>query len=135
MVARVTPRLPGGGAAPRTATTADPAELLDLWAGTGLAVVVDAVRAGPGARPGSLILLRTAPAEPPLPAGLTAGPGGTHALGLAEAVELGRALSRLPRRLVVLGVVAAGFAAGAPLSPPVAAAVDAAADRVARLLR
>ena len=47
-------------------------------------------------------------------------------------VELGRALGRLPDRLVVVGVEAEGFDHGAPLTPQVAAAVPIAAARVCR---
>ena len=36
----------------------------------------------------------------------------THALGLADAVELARALGRLPRRLVVFGIEGAAFPLG-----------------------
>ena len=60
--------------------------------------------------------------------------GGTHAFGLAEAVELARALRRLPQRLVLVGVEAVGFDYGAPLSPEVAAAVHGAVDTVAGIV-
>jgi hydrogenase maturation protease len=46
------------------------------------------------------------------------------------AVELARALDRLPRRLWIVGVEAVGFEHGAGLSPPVAAAVPAAVAAV-----
>jgi hydrogenase maturation protease len=63
----------------------------------------------------------------------------THAFGLAEAVELARALGRLPRFLVVYGVEGKCFTPGAALSAGVeAAAADAAArvlDEVGSLLR
>jgi hydrogenase maturation protease len=64
----------------------------------------------------------------PLPAGVFR--SSTHAFGVGDAVELARALGRLPRRVVVYGVEGAGFESGAPLSPAVAAAVD---DVVSRL--
>ena len=83
----------------------DPTGLLDVWAGHDPVVVVDAVRSG-----------------------------GTHAFGLGAAVELARALHRLPDRLVVIGVEADTFEYGAPLSGPVAAAVQPAADRVLAVL-
>jgi hydrogenase maturation protease len=54
----------------------------------------------------------------------------THGFGLAEAVELARALGLLPRRTIVYAIVGASFETGAPLSPPVAAA---AAEVVRRL--
>ena len=49
--------------------------------------------------------------------------GSTHALGVAEAVELGRALQRLPRSLLVFGIEGKHFDAGAGLSPEVERAV------------
>ena len=47
----------------------------------------------------------------------------THGLGLAEAVELARALEALPPRCIVYAIEGADFEAGMPLSPPVAAAI------------
>lgn len=98
----------------------DPTGLLDVWAGHDPVVVVDAVRSG--AAPGTVHRLET------VPAGL--GPGSTHGIGLADVVELGRALGRLPGRLVVIGIEAERFDHGAPLSAAVAAAVPVAARRV-----
>ncbi len=54
----------------------------------------------------------------------------THGLGLAEAVELARALGQLPPRTIVYAIEADAFDAGAPLSPAVAAAIDAASGRI-----
>jgi hydrogenase maturation protease len=45
-------------------------------------------------------------------------------------VELGRALGRLPGRLLVVGVEASRFDRGAPMSEPVASAVPEAARAV-----
>jgi hypothetical protein len=47
-----------------------------------------------------------------------------HRFGVADAVELGRILDRLPPRVTIYGVVGARFEAGAPISPEVAAAVE-----------
>ncbi len=63
-----------------------------------------------------------------LGARLDPGPAGTHGFGLAGAIELARALDRLPARLVVVGVEAVGFEHGAPLSGPVRAAIPRATD-------
>lgn len=115
-------------------TREDPSALLDLWWGRDLAVVVDAARSG--APSGTVHVLeagRTAPA-PGLTARAGAAIGGTHAFGLAEVVDLARALRRLPDRLVVVGVEAERLDHGAPLSPAVAAAVPVAAARVADLV-
>ncbi len=48
----------------------------------------------------------------------------THLLGVADAIELGRALGRLPARLFVLGIEGERFTTGAALSEPAAAAVE-----------
>jgi hydrogenase maturation protease len=109
----------------------DPTSLLDLWAGHDLVVVVDAVRSG--AAPGTVHRLETGAGGAPVTeaAWSRTGHGGTHAVGLAEMVELGRALGRLPARLVVVGIEAEGFEHGAPLTARVAAAVPAAVEEVA----
>ena len=100
----------------------DPSEALDSWAPEDTVVVADAVSSG--GEPGDIHVLDASART--LPTGGWAA-GGTHALGLAAVVELGRALGRLPRKLVVVGVEAGRFDHGAPLSDAVAAAVPAAA--------
>jgi hydrogenase maturation protease len=104
----------------------DQLALLDAWAeaaADGDAVyVVDAVRSG--AAPGTVYRFT---ADDPLPA--TIRPAGTHALTLAEVIEVARALStenrrRLPVNLICYGIEAATFTPGAPMSPSVAAAVE-----------
>ena len=106
----------------------EPTALLDEWPGAALAVVVDATSGG--GRPGEVRLMDATDA--PLPAHFTG--TSTHAFGLAEAIELGRALGRLPERLLVVGVEGARFEAGAEPSAAVGAALDAAADEVLSLL-
>ena len=96
----------------------EPIQLLDAWTGADLALLVDAVSSG--APPGTVHRL-DATAEP-VPA--TVFRGSTHAFGVAEVVELGRALGRLPGRLLVFGVEGAAFSAGDELTPAVAAAVE-----------
>lgn len=102
----------------------DPTGLIDLWSGTDLAVVVDAVCSG--ASPGTLLVMEAGAGADPLAEQSWArtGRGGTHAFGLAAAVELARALHRLPRRLVLVGVEMATAEHGADLSAPVQAALD-----------
>lgn len=124
----------------------DPTALIDLWQDADLAVVVDAVRTGAvpppgapdvGADPARLLVLECGAEAGPLPESAWArtGRGGTHAFGLAAAVELSRALGRLPRRVVLVGIPALEFDYGTRLSPPVAAAVEPAVAEVARLVR
>ena len=107
----------------------EPADLIDTWAGAGLVVVTVAVRSGQ--RPGTVHVLHAC--RGPLP--VHAGAGGTHGLGLAEVIELGRALRRLPSELVVVGVEAQRFGLGEPMSPQVKAAVELAAKTVAEVVR
>jgi hydrogenase maturation protease len=91
-------------------------ELIDLWGGARLAVVVAAVRAHP-ARPGRV---RRIAVPDPGPAGARA--ASTHGVDLGAAVALARALDRLPERLVLYAVEVAGVGYGQRLSPAVAAA-------------
>jgi hydrogenase maturation protease len=109
----------------------DPTDLVESMTGAGGVVVVDAVWS-PGTAPGELLVLETGDGADPLPedAWARTGRGGTHAFGLASAVELARALRRLPPRVVLVGVAAAAFDHGTPLSPGVADAVDRAVDAV-----
>jgi hydrogenase maturation protease len=105
----------------------EPARLLDAWAGRDVAVVVDAVRSG--AAPGTIHVW---PNENDVPTTSTS--TGSHSLGIADAVALGRAVQRLPSRLIVIGIEAKDTSSGQGLSPAVAGAVDHAADEIVRLL-
>ena len=63
------------------------------------------------------------PASSELPAELFR--ASTHHFGLAEAVELARAVGQLPERLVVFGIEGASFGRGrGPRAPAVADAVE-----------
>jgi hydrogenase maturation protease len=94
----------------------EPAGLLEAWAGADLAVVVDAIRLAP-ASPGRIHRLTTGQLE----AYGTA--ASSHGLGVPDALRLGRALGRLPGRVVIFAVEAADTGAGTELSKPVAAAL------------
>jgi hydrogenase maturation protease len=113
----------------------DPTDLIELWSGRDPVVVVDAVWSG--AAPGTLHIIETGAGRDPLApsAWVLTGRGGTHAFGLAAAVELARVLRRLPRHLVLVGVEAEVFEHGASLSPAVAAGVPAAVRAVVELVR
>jgi len=102
----------------------EPSRLIDAWQDADAAIVVDAVESG--AEPGTLHRFDAGVA--PLPARVFR--SSTHAFGVGEAVELARALGRLPGRVVVYGVEGAAFAAGRGLSGPVEAAVEPAAESV-----
>jgi hydrogenase maturation protease len=102
----------------------EPTALIDAWEGASRLWLVDAVSSG--AAPGTLHRLDCSSAE--LPAGLFR--RSTHHVGLAEAVELARALGRLPGQTVVFGIEGGSFELGDELTPPVAAAIDRTAEAV-----
>src|SRR3974377_1790713 len=82
--------------------------LLDVWADARAALLVDTMRGG-GGRPGAIPPFALGPRpRPPAPPPTTP----THAIGLEQAIELGRALRRLPRALVVYGVEGRSFDPG-----------------------
>ena len=101
------------------------AALLGRLDGVNEAYLVDACASGASAG----TVLRFDAASAPLPLGLFG--LSTHSFGLAEAIELGRALGQLPRHCIVYAIEGGAFEAGEPLSPPVEAAVA----EVARRLR
>ena len=103
----------------------EPIDLIEAFGGAPAVIVADAVSSG--AEPGTVHRFDAAAA--PLPAALAA--HSTHALGLAEAVELARALGRLPERLTVLGIEGARFEAGARPLPQVERAAAAVAEELA----
>jgi hydrogenase maturation protease len=95
----------------------DATALVEAWSGAEHVVVVDAAESG--AEPGTV--RRFDAAAQPLP--VRSLRSSTHAFGVADAVELARALGRLPQRLDVYGIEGASFVAGDRLSPPVERAV------------
>ena len=100
------------------------AALIELWQGADTVILIDAVHSG--AKPGTIHRL-DAHAQPIAKRFFRLS---THAFGLAEAVELARALGRLPPRLIVYGVEGKSFEAGVGLSPGVAAAAQEVVERV-----
>ncbi len=96
----------------------DAVALLDAWSDAAHVVIVDAARSG--APPGSVHHFDARAGS--LPAALLR--SSTHAFGVSDAVELGRALGRLPARLDVYAIEGAAFELGDELSPPVANAVS-----------
>ena len=96
----------------------EPSRLLDAWNGAEAAIVVDA--AALGDEPGTV--RRFDASETAIPAGVFR--SSTHAFGVGDAIELARALGRLPQHVLVYGVEGGRFAAGEPLTAPVEAAVE-----------
>lgn len=93
-------------------------DVLDLMEGAQAVIVIDAARSGRPA--GTIHRLDAAAAS--VPRGLF--PHSSHALNAADAIELGRALGRLPPCLIVYGIEAGDVTAGCTLSPAVALALE-----------
>ena len=96
----------------------DGAGLLELWEGVDAVVLVDCVRSSE--RPGTIHRLDASSA----PVASTPSHGSSHAISVADAIELARTLGRLPGRVVVYGIEGATLEAGAGLSEEVARALD-----------
>lgn len=99
--------------------------LLDIWEGADAVVLVDAIRSG--ARPGTIHRVDATSAAIPV---ALRGSSSTHAVGAGEAIELARALGRLPRTVLLFGVEGHRFDAGERLSEEVEAIVEELADAV-----
>jgi hydrogenase maturation protease len=93
--------------------TGDGAALMEAWRGAETVIVIDAVASG--AAPGTIhrfdANMRPIPKE--------AFRCSTHAFGVAQAIDLSRALGEFPRSLVAHGIEGKNFAAGVGLSPEV----------------
>lgn len=106
----------------------EPVGLIESWSGFERAILIDATQSG--AAPGTVRRLEAG--EEALPPELRR--SSTHLLGVAEAVELARALGKLPGDTVVYGIEGACFDTGAPLSREAAAAVDVVAAEIRRAI-
>ncbi len=102
------------------------AGLAEMWTGMDTVILVDAVSSG--GTPGTVH--RFDARETPIPVGLLH--HSSHAFGVAEAVELARAVGRLPPRLIVYGIVGERFAPGSGLTGAVEGAVPRVVDRIVR---
>ncbi len=101
-----------------------PPDLFEQWGDASCVFLVDA--AASGEAPGTVRRLDGSTPLPGVSLRLS-----THGFGLEQAVELARALDRLPTRLTVFAIEGADFGDGEGLSP----AVDAAASDLAARIR
>ena len=106
----------------------EPGRMIDLWEGTKLAVVIDAVRdtTMPPGRWQQFAVDALAGVD---------GAASSHGIGLGETVELARVLGRLPAKLTVLAVVGRDFGFGTALTAEVAAAVSELVEQVREIVR
>jgi len=100
--------------------------LMDAWSEADPVVLVDAVRSGAGAGRIHRIDLIGEPLD------VSSWTFSTHAFSLAETLELGRTLGRLPRRMIFYGVEGLRFEIGAPMTEDVAAAVPKVVEEIER---
>ena len=93
--------------------------LMDAWEGAERVIIADAVQSG--ASPGMIVRIEAHAQQIPSDFFHYS----SHAFSLAEAVEMARALERLPKRLIVYGIEGENFQSGTQMSPAVNAAVNA----------
>jgi hydrogenase maturation protease len=105
------------------------ATLLESWRDAGVVLLLDAVQSG--AAPGTIHRLDAK--SQALPANMFR--ASSHAFGLADAVELGRALGQLPEKVTVYGIEGKNFQAGTGLSPEVESAVPDVVQKVLEEIR
>jgi hydrogenase maturation protease len=102
--------------------------LLESWKEADAVMLIDATHSG--AVPGTLHRFEVH--ARPLPATLFC--HSTHAFGVAEAIELARALNQLPSRFVVYGIEGKTFTAGVGLSAETESAVEDAVHQICQEL-
>lgn len=112
---------------PVTLLNGEGAAIVAALEGVDEAWLVDAARSG--ASPGAIHRIDCAMDKVP-PCGSVS----SHDFGLAEAIELARALGTLPPQCILYAIEAADFTPGAPLSPDVVAAAHTVAERIRREL-
>jgi hydrogenase nickel incorporation protein HypA/HybF len=122
----VAERLATEGAVTARSVDGSSGTLLEAWEGFDDVVVVDAAASVEHA-PGSVLCFDAGAG--PLPA--TALRRSTHDLGVRDAIEMARALGRLPALLTVVAVVGSDFSPLAPLTPAVRRAGEQLAARLA----
>jgi hydrogenase maturation protease len=114
-------------------------DLLETWRGEDTVAVVDAA-SGAG-EPGTVQRFELLNGNPvrlnghPAPGDSRLFPASffrssSHQVGVAEAVELGRMLGNMPRRLVIFAIEGADFTMGQGLTASVASAVDGVASAI-----
>ena len=107
---------------PTETCSGEASELMELWADAEEVIVIDAVVTG-----AAVGTVHVWDSRSPLPHCKVS--GSTHGFGVAEAVELSRALGTLPGRLRIYGIEGKRFEIGGKLSPEVKRAIEEVASR------
>jgi hydrogenase maturation protease len=107
----------------------DGTRFLDLWRGSDVTIIIDAVISG--AEPGHIHKFDAR--QSPLPASLFH--YSTHSFGVPEAVELARVMDQLPKTIIVYGIEGECFDEGANLSPTVELAAQELVEQLAQVLQ
>ena len=118
------------------AAVREPLDLIDLWAGADVAVVIDALSSKDD--PGTVQAVELQLGSDPGAAGFSRPCVSGHGIGMVEVIRLAQQLGTAPSRAVVVGVVVEDIGHGTGLSGRVAdAAPDAArlVDQVVRSIR
>jgi hydrogenase maturation protease len=106
----------------------DLSDLVLRWERSRHVVIVDALASG--RRPGTVVHIDALGERLPIDVGLVS----SHGVGLAEAIELGRVLDRLPQRLEIIGVEATAFGQFDEVTAEIAHAIPLIVERIERLL-
>jgi len=101
-------------------------ELMEAWGSADSVVLVDAVVTGK--RPGTVHAWDGRNLK-----ACSTSSASSHGLGVGEAIELARALGRLPSKIQIHGIEGRQFTVGAGVSPEVEAAVEVVARAIAQL--
>ena len=104
-------------------------ELMEYWTGAETVILIDAICSA--SKPGMVTRLDLRSAE--LPEGLLR--CSTHSFGVAEAVQLARALGRLPENIILYGIEAIQFQHGSAPSLEVEAGACNAAELVIQAIQ
>ena len=106
--------------------TGDGGRLIDAWSGYDAVVFVDAMRSSCAAG----TVRRVDVTSEPAPACFSH--RSTHAIGVIDAIEVARAMHRMPGLVILYGIEGANYDAGIALSPQVRSALPAAVEAVGR---
>lgn len=108
------------------ACAGDGTALIDAWQTGRNVILIDAVASG--ARAGTTYRFDALAEQIPLSCSFHS----THAFGIAEALELARALECLPPSLLVYGIEGQNFMSGVGLAPPVQEAIQEVVEQITR---